>query len=97
PRRALALRYLLRMQFGLGVVLDRAHDAVPEGIRGVGRRVVVDDLVDRDQVAYLEQRLDHVRALDRELLREVRDDDRVADRDRAADGGRRPGEAVFGR
>ena len=58
-----------------------AHDGVAEFLGHQRGGVEIDRLGDRRHDAHLEQRLDHVAALQRELLREVGHGDRVADRD----------------
>ena len=81
-RDLLALRFThVRDQLALGVVGIGTHRNVAEFFDGQRRGVVIDRLGDGRHDAHLEQRLDHVAALHRELLREVGHGDRVADRD----------------
>ena len=81
------------------LVLDRRF---LERLRGVAhlldderRRVLIEDLVDRDHHAHLHEGLDDLVGLDGHLLREVADRDRVSDLDFAHDGLRRLLECVL--
>ena len=91
----LALRVLdVRQQRVFGVAGIGVHGRVAEFLDHQHRGVVVDGLGDGRHHAHLEQRLDHVAALERELLREVGHGDGVADRDFAHDRRGRAGEAM---
>ena len=86
-RRALVLVALhcldMRQQFALGVAGVGMHGRMPEFLGHQHRGVVVDGLGDGGHHAHLEQLLDHVASLQRELLRKVGHGDRVADGDLA--------------
>src|SRR3546814_314491 len=83
-------------QFGLGVVRIGAYRGVAQLLGNQHRGVVVDALGDGRHDAHLEQRLDHVAALHRQLLGEVGHGDRLADRHLAHDRRGRPGEPGAG-
>src|SRR5690606_36458396 len=94
-RGEVALRTLdVGHQLGLGVVAVGAHRLVAEFLGHQRGGVVVDGLGDGGHHAHLEQRLDHVAALERELLRQVGHGDRIADGNLAHDRGGRTLEAA---
>jgi len=62
-----------------GVIALGGHRDVAEFFDHQDGGVVVDGLVDGDHHAHLEQGLDHITALERELACEIGDGDRLAD------------------
>ncbi|CEE73405.1 membrane hypothetical protein [Xanthomonas citri pv. citri] len=80
-RRGLALRILgMRQQRILEVGIVGTHCFMAELFGHQCRSVVIDALGDGRHDAHLEQRLDHVAALEREFLRQVCNGDGLADR-----------------
>jgi hypothetical protein len=84
----------LRLERLLGVVVGGLAGLVAEFLDDQHRGVVVDDFVDGDHHAHLEQRADHLAALHGELVGQLGDGDVVADVDLALDRRGRAREAV---
>ena len=85
----------VRHQFGFGVVAAGADSLVAQFLGDQHSGIVIDRLRDGRHDAHLEQGLDHIAALERQLLRQIGDGDRIADGDLANDLLGRTGETVL--